>query len=78
MIYIGDLLNKIKWDNKENPKDYVIVYYDRLSNKNFEVPFMSIGRDGMFFTTVVNGQQVSIPLHRIKQVKKKGLVIWER
>lgn len=77
-MYIGDLLNKIKWDPKENPKDYAIVYYDRLLNKMLEVPFTSISRDGMFFIITVNNQQVSIPLHRIRQVKKKELVIWQR
>ena len=78
MMYIGDLLNKIKWNPKENPKNYTIVYYDRLLNKMLEVPFISIGRDEMFFIITVNNQRVSIPLHRIRQVKKKGLVIWQR
>lgn len=77
-MYIGDLLNKIRWDPKENPKDYLIVYYDGVANKNFEIPFNEVSREGMFLILRRNNQEISIPLHRVKQLKKKDKIIWQR
>ncbi len=48
-MYIGDLLNKIRWDKNLKPEEYVIVYFDRISMRNFEVAFKSISREGNFF-----------------------------
>ena len=39
MISIKDLLNKIKWDNNEDPKDYSIFYLDRISNKLIKIKY---------------------------------------
>ena len=78
MMYIGDLLNKIRWDKNLKPEEYVIVYFDRIAERTFEAPFTALGRDGNFFTITVNGRKTSVPLHRIRQVKRNGKVIWER
>jgi uncharacterized protein (UPF0248 family) len=78
MIYIGDLLNKIRWDTKENPKDYTIVYFDRMLERKIEIPFTSISRAGTFMIIQQNNKDVHIPLHRIREVRKKGKIIWER
>ena len=42
MIPIKDLLNKIKWDKKEEPSDYTIVYKDRIENKYKEIKYSEI------------------------------------
>ena len=77
MQYILELLNKIKWDKKENPDDYSIAYFDRVSSKNREIRFNDIKRiEGNFM--VVGEEESHIPLHRIREVKKKGVVIWKR
>jgi len=77
-MYIGDMLNKIRWDRNLKPEEYVIVYFDRIAETRFEVPFIAISRKGNFFVINKNGQEVNIPLHRIRQVKRNGKVIWER
>jgi uncharacterized protein (UPF0248 family) len=77
-MYIGDLLNKIRWDKTSKPEEYMLVYFDRMAGKSYEVAFTAIGREGNFFTIMVNGQKTSIPIHRIRQVKKQGKVVWER
>jgi len=77
MQYILDLLNKIKWDKNEKPEDYSIVYFDRVSSRNMEIRFNDIKSiEGSFM--VVGEEESQIPLHRIKQVKKKGIIIWQR
>ncbi|MEK6860729.1 MAG: DUF504 domain-containing protein [Nanoarchaeota archaeon] len=77
-MYIGDLLNKIRWDKNLKPEEYLIVYFDRIAEKTFEVPFVLISRKGNFFIIKKFGQEVNIPLHRIRQVKRNEKVVWER
>ena len=42
MIPIHDLLNKIKWDERENPADYTLFYYDRVEDKLREIKYLDI------------------------------------
>jgi len=77
MQHILDLLNKIKWDKKENPDDYSIAYFDRVSSKNREIRFNDIKSiEGNFM--VVGEEESHIPLHRIRKVKKKCVIVWQR
>jgi len=79
MITIKELLNKIKWDKRENPDGYRIYYYDRVLDKLIEVKYNDIlDIEGLFARIMHNGRKIEIPLHRIKQVRKKGKLIWER
>jgi uncharacterized protein (UPF0248 family) len=76
---IIDLLNKIKWDKREHPEDYEIFYLDRISKRLIGIPYKSIKRiEGNFMAVARNNEEVEIPLHRIKEVRKKGKVIWSR
>ena len=76
---IIDLLNKIKWDKREKPEDYEIYYLDRVSNELIGVPFELIKRiEGNFMVIDRHSEEVEIPLHRIRQIKKKGVVVWKR
>lgn len=79
MISIRDLLNKIKWDPKETPGDYVLYYYDRIEKLLKEIRFKDIKEISEGFILVEStGKDVDIPLHRIKKVVRKGTVVWER
>ena len=78
MVYIGDLLNKLRFDKQFNPEEYTLVYFDRLEEKTFEVKFTHISRKGNFITVLKNGKEYSIPLHRVRQVKKLGKIVWEQ
>ncbi len=77
-IYIGDLLNRIKWDKNIKLEEYTIAYFDSVAGKNFEVPFKNIIKEGNFMTIGVGRNKISIPLHRIRQVKRNGKLIWDR
>ena len=79
MIPIKDLLNKIKWDKKEHPEEYSMYYLDRISENLIKVDFNQIKRvEGNFMILEREGEEVSVPLHRIREVKKKGAVVWKR
>jgi len=76
MITIKDLLNKIKWDKNLNPKDYNIFYLDRISKTLKKVRYSDIKKmEGNFIIIAREGEETSIPLHRIKRVEEKGNVI---
>jgi uncharacterized protein (UPF0248 family) len=76
---ILDILNKIKWDSRENPEDYTIGYFDRISKEIIEIPYLNIKRiEGTFLIVDRDNEEVHIPLHRIRVVKKRGAIVWKR
>ena len=77
MAYIGDILNQIRLDKHSKPEEYVIVYFDRLDEQTYEVPLTALGRRGNFIVVAKHGKAYNVPLHRIRQIKHKGKVIWE-
>jgi len=74
---IKDLINKIKWDKRENPEDYTLIYIDLGGKK--ELLYTDIKRlEGNFMIIERNNEEIEIPLHRIREVKKKEKVVWKR
>ena len=78
MIPIKDLINKIKWDKRENMHDYSIFYFDRILKKLIRIPYTKIKRLEGTFMVIDNEEESDIPLHRIKKVTKNNAVVWER
>ncbi len=79
MMYILDLLNKIKWDQNLNPEEYTIIYLDRINNTKKEIKFDKI-KNFNNLTLILESEEkeIEIPLHRIREVKKQGKIIWKR
>lgn len=75
MIYILDILNKIKWDKNLNPEEYAILYLDRLNNIKKEVKFKEIKS---FNNLTLEVENKEIPLHRIREIKEGNKIIWKR
>ena len=77
MMYILDLLNKIKWDKNLNPNEYSIIYLDFAQKK--EIKFTEI-KEFNNLTLIIESEnkEVEIPLHRIREIKKSGRIIWKR
>ncbi len=75
MITIKDLLNKIRWDSKEDPEGYEIVYTDRVLKKEIRIRFKDVSKIEDEFIIV---NEAMIPLHRIVKVYKKNKLVWER
>ncbi|MBI4738581.1 DUF504 domain-containing protein [Candidatus Woesearchaeota archaeon] len=76
---IRDLLSKIMWDPNENPELYSVFYMDRVKNRLIEVTFediISISENFMLIAR--DDEQVDIPLHRVKEVRKEEKLIWQR
>jgi len=78
MLPIHQLLNKIKWDKRENPSEYSIFYLDRILNKLIQIPYAKIKKLEGSFMVLENEDETNIPLHRVKKVMKNNEVVWER
>jgi len=82
MIPIQDLLNRIVWDREFGQGRFEIGYLDRLQGRIVKVPFSAIrlplGDHFSFQLEDEFGETVTIPLHRVRQVWKDGMVIWQR
>ena len=78
MIPIHDLLNKIKWDKRENTEEYFIFYYDRVLDNLLKIPYTKIKRIEGSFMVLDNEEEPNIPLHRVRKVMKNNIVVWER
>ena len=73
MMPIKEFINKIKYDPKENPDDYILVYRD--FDKESEIKYTDIENiEGGFLIS----KTAEIPLHRIRKVLKNGEVVWAR
>lgn len=73
MISCFNILNKIKWDKNLNPNEYSLVYLD--FNRKVEIKFNEIKEISKNFISL---EDKEIPLHRIREIRKKGEVIWKR
>ncbi len=81
MIPIQDLLYRILWDKEFGKGDFQIGYYDRIKDEIIIVPFTQIqftAGDHFSFQVYDSAEIISIPLHRVRLVKKDGHVIWRR
>lgn len=79
MITIKELLNRIRWDPQEHPEEYALFYHDRIKDWLEEIAFAEIKRiEDNFMILFKEGKEINIPLHRIRKVKKKGELVWER
>ena len=66
-------------DEREDEKYYRLFYYDRINKKNIKIKFRDIKEfDKLFIKINRNKKEISIPLHRIKIVKRNEDVIWKR
>ena len=74
-----NILNKIKWDKSENPDETFVFYFDRIANKLVKIPFNSIKEIGKSFLTVEkDGEEVEIPIHRVREIKRNEKLIWAK
>ena len=68
-----EMLNKIKWDEQEDPNAYTVGY--KHDDEIVEIKFTDIKRFEDEFMII---GETNIPFHRIKIIKKNGEVVWQR
>ena len=75
---VQEVLNKIKWDPNENPEDYTLYYFDRVTKELCPVEYNDAIIEEGLLKVRIEDSIVSIPLHRIRKITKKGRAFWER
>lgn len=82
MIPIQDLLHRIRWDTDFGKAEFVIGYYDRVARRIVRVPYRDIamGKANHFAFSAADadGYVHDVPLHRVREVWRDGVLIWHR
>lgn len=82
MIPIRELLSRIRWDKAFGKGRFEIGYFDQIERRIIRVSLREMSfEEGDHFSFQLQsdeGELVSIPLHRIREVYKDGALIWER
>ncbi len=72
---VQDVLNQIKWDKKCKPAEYTIEYLDFGKLKSMEYADIKRIEEGFM---IVGADEANIPLHRVRIVRRKGEIVWQR
>jgi uncharacterized protein (UPF0248 family) len=82
VIPIRELLNRIRWDRDFGRGHFEIGYYDHVEKKILRIPFQEIRfQDSNPFSFALRsgqGEDLTIPFHRVRVVYKDGIPIWSR
>jgi uncharacterized protein (UPF0248 family) len=82
MIPIQDLLHRIQWDPEFGKAEHVVGYLDRVSGTLVRVPFRRIrfptGEHFALEAVQDDGAVHDVPLHRVREVWRDGVLIWHR
>lgn len=82
MIPIQELLNRIRWDREFGKGHFEIGYDDHVGQKIIRIPFKEMifgeGNHFSFRLQTAEGEVITIPFHRIREVYKDGHLIWHR
>ncbi len=82
MTPIQDLLNRIRWDKEFGQGEFEIGYYDHVREEIIRVSLREVrfehGNSFSFDLLTSDGELISIPFHRIREVRKEGAPIWSR
>ena len=79
MQTIKELLNQIKWDKSKKPEEYTVLYEEKKENKLEEIRYLEIKKiEGNFMTIEKDSEEVEIPLHLVREVRRTGKLVWRR
>jgi len=82
-LTLRDVLNRIRWNPEERGRAYEITYIHRGASENKRtIPFSSIKEihSSWFTYTDPEGDEVTIPLHRVLEVRdtELGKTVWRK
>ncbi|MGD0689032.1 MAG: RNA repair domain-containing protein [Candidatus Bathyarchaeia archaeon] len=79
---LRNILNRLRWDEKENPEDYVITYRHRgAPGDTKQVNASNIRTLGKSYFTIQEdsaGEESLIPFHRILEIRnmRDDSILW--
>ncbi|MEW5984742.1 MAG: DUF504 domain-containing protein [Acidobacteriota bacterium] len=82
MIPIVELLHRIRWDTQFGAAAFSIGYLDRVAGRVVRVPFSDVrlvkGPRRALEAIREDGGVHIVPLHRVREVWRDGVLIWRR
>lgn len=82
VIPIHELLTRVRWDPVFAAATFELGVWDRFEGRSIRVPLASVSYsrpdDETFSLVDAEGRTVHIPFHRIRQVYRDGVLIWNR
>lgn len=82
MMPIRALLDRIRWDPDYAHAEFVIGYWDRVAGRVVRVPLRRVsfpaGEHFSFEAVEDDGSVHSVPLHRVREVWRDGILVWKR
>lgn len=79
---LRDLLNRIRWDRDFGAGTFELGIYDRVRDALVRTPLSAVrfepGNSFACFLEDDDGQTLTVPLHRVREVYKDGILIWKR
>ena len=82
MITIEALLQRIRWDPGFGHGRFTVGYHDRVRHEVVTVPLEQIhldkGNHFSFTAVEVDGTVHQVPFHRVREVHRDGVCIWQR
>ena len=82
MTPIQDLLHRIRWDPDFGKARFELAYLDRIAGGLVRVGFSEVHMDPGerfgFELAALHGERQFIPYHRVREVYRDGVLIWQR
>jgi uncharacterized protein (UPF0248 family) len=81
MIPLHELLSRIRWDPEFGRGEFELAYLDRVEKRLLRVPLREVevlpGHAFIRFADAA-GELREVPLHRVREVYRDGVLIWQR
>lgn len=82
MVPIHELLSRIRWDRSFGDGFFEVGYLDHVERRIVRVPFARIhiekGNRFSFLLETDLDEIMTIPFHRVREVHRDGVLIWQR
>lgn len=79
---LRDLLNRIRWRPDLAAGVYELGIYDRMQDRILRTPLARVrfepGNSYACFLEDEDGQTRTVPLHRVREVYRDGVLLWKR
>jgi uncharacterized protein (UPF0248 family) len=81
METIRELLSRIRWDDAFGRGTFEVGIYDRVADavEFHDLEELQLEKGNHFsFSLRIDSEVLTVPFHRIREVRKNGQLIWKR
>jgi len=78
MVMVFEVLNRLKWKGGLELADIIILHRGAPGDMKAIKGSQLTGLDRHYFWYSESGNEITIPLHRVRRIRLEGKLIWER